>query len=41
MDQALTPEERERFSGHLRTLVEEGKGVLRRAHAYLRAVKPS
>jgi arsenite methyltransferase len=41
MDQALTPEERERFSAHLRTLVEEGKGVLRMAYAYLRAVKPS
>jgi arsenite methyltransferase len=40
MDQALTPEERERFSAHLRTLVEEGKGVWRMAHAYLRAVKP-
>jgi arsenite methyltransferase len=40
MDQALTAEERERFSAHLRTLVEEGKGVWRMAHAYLRAVKP-
>jgi arsenite methyltransferase len=40
MDQALTPEERERFAAHLRTLVEEGKGVWRMAHAYLRAVKP-
>ena len=40
MDQALTPEERERFSAHLRTLVEEGKGVWRMAHAYLRAVRP-
>jgi len=40
MDQALTSEERERFSAHLRTLVEEGKGVWRMAHAYLRAVKP-
>jgi SAM-dependent methyltransferase len=40
MDQALTPEERERFSAHLRALVEEGKGVWRMAHAYLRAVKP-
>jgi arsenite methyltransferase len=39
MDQALTPEERERFAAHLRTLVEEGKGVWRMAHAYLRAVK--
>ena len=40
MDQALAPEERERFAAHLRTLVEEGKGVWRMAHAYLRAVKP-
>ena len=41
MDQALTPEERERLSVHLRVVVEEGKGVWRMAHAYLRAVKPS
>jgi arsenite methyltransferase len=40
IDQALTPEERERFTRHLRPLVEEGKGVWRMAHAYLRAVKP-
>jgi hypothetical protein len=40
MDEALTPEERERFSAHLRVMVEEGKGVWRMAHAYLRAVKP-
>jgi ubiquinone/menaquinone biosynthesis C-methylase UbiE len=40
MDEALTPEERERFSAHLRRLVEEGNGVWRMAHAYLRAVKP-
>jgi arsenite methyltransferase len=40
MDQALTPEERERFSAHLRRLVEDGKGVWRMAHAYLRGVKP-
>jgi ubiquinone/menaquinone biosynthesis C-methylase UbiE len=40
MDQALTAEERERFAAHLRTQVEEGKGVWRMAHAYLRAVKP-
>jgi SAM-dependent methyltransferase len=40
MDQALTPEERERFAAHLRDVVEEGKGVWRMAHAYLRAVKP-
>jgi arsenite methyltransferase len=41
MDQALTQEERERFSAHLRTVVEEGKGVWRMASAYLRAIKPS
>lgn len=40
MDRALTPEERERFSTHLRTLVEEGNGVWRMAHAFLKAVKP-
>src|SRR5439155_19290335 len=40
MDQALTPEERERFAAHLRPLVEEGKGVWRMAYAYLRAEKP-
>ena len=40
IDQALTPDERERFIEHLRPLVEEGKGVWRMAQAYLRAVKP-
>jgi arsenite methyltransferase len=40
MDQALTSEERERFTEHLRPLVEEGKGVWRIAQAYLKAVKP-
>jgi arsenite methyltransferase len=40
MDQALTPEERERFADHLRPLVEEGRGVWRMAHAFLTAVKP-
>ncbi len=40
IDQALTPEERERFIEHLRPLVEEGKGVSRMAQAYLKAVKP-
>ena len=40
MDQALAPEEREQFADHLRPLVEEGRGVWRMAHAYLRAVKP-
>jgi hypothetical protein len=37
----LTSEERERFAAHLRTVVEEGKGVWRMAHAYLRAEKPT
>jgi arsenite methyltransferase len=41
IDQALTPEERERFTEHLRPLVEEGRGVWRMAQAYLRAVRPS
>jgi hypothetical protein len=40
IDQALTPEERERFVEHLRPLVEEGKGIWRMAQAYLRAQKP-
>jgi ubiquinone/menaquinone biosynthesis C-methylase UbiE len=40
MEQALTPEERERFSDHLRPLVEEGGGVWRMGEAYLTAVKP-
>ena len=39
MDRALTPEEREQFSEHLRPLVEQGKGVWRMAQAYLTAVK--
>lgn len=41
IDEALTPEERERFTEHLRPLVEEGRGVWRMAQAYVRAVKPS
>jgi arsenite methyltransferase len=40
MDQALTPDERERFANHLRPLVEQGRGVWRMAHAFLTAVKP-
>ena len=40
MQQALTPEEQERFIGHLRPLVEEGDGVQRMATAYLYAAKP-
>jgi arsenite methyltransferase len=40
IDAALTPEERERVTEHLRPLVEEGKGVWRMAHALLTATKP-
>jgi len=40
MDRALTPDERDRFAAHLRRVVEEGKGVWRMAHAYVRAEKP-
>ena len=40
MDAALTPEERERVTEHLRPLVEEGRGVWRMAHALLTATKP-
>jgi SAM-dependent methyltransferase len=40
MDQALTPEERERFADHLRPLVEAGEGTWRMAVAYLSATKP-
>ena len=40
MDRALSAEQRERFSRHLRPLVEEGKGVWRMAHAYLGAERP-
>jgi hypothetical protein len=39
MEQALTVEERERVTAHLRPLVEAGAGVRRMAHAYLRATK--
>lgn len=41
MDQVLTPDEQERFTAHLRPLVEEGRGVWRMALAYLIAVKPA
>jgi arsenite methyltransferase len=40
MERALTPEERERFRDHLRPLVEQGKGIWRMAHAFMKAVKP-
>jgi ubiquinone/menaquinone biosynthesis C-methylase UbiE len=39
MEQALTPAEVERFTGHLRPLVEAGQGVRRSALAYLWATK--
>jgi arsenite methyltransferase len=39
MDQALTPEETQKFVNHLRPLVESGKGMRRSAVAYLWAVK--
>lgn len=41
MELALTLEERERFTEHLRPLVEEGTGVWRMASAFLVGVKPS
>jgi ubiquinone/menaquinone biosynthesis C-methylase UbiE len=40
MEQALTPEERERLVAELRPAVEEGRGVWRMGSAYLAAVKP-
>jgi arsenite methyltransferase len=40
MDWALTPDERERFSEHLRPLVEQGAGTWRMATAYVAATKP-
>lgn len=40
MDQALSRDEQERLTWHLRTLVEEGRGVWRMALAFLSAVKP-
>lgn len=39
MEQVLSPAEREAFVAHLRPLVEEGKGTLRSAVAYLWALK--
>jgi hypothetical protein len=41
MEQALTPEERQRVAAHLRPLVEAGRGTWRMAHAHLYAVKPA
>jgi arsenite methyltransferase len=40
IEQALTPDERDRFVEHLRPLVEQGKGVQRMATAFLSGVKP-
>lgn len=40
MDRALDPEERERFTEHLRPLVEQGAGTWRMASAYLTATRP-
>jgi arsenite methyltransferase len=39
LDEALTPDERERFTAHLRPLVETGEGVGRTAVAWVWAVK--
>jgi arsenite methyltransferase len=41
MDEALTPQERERLSDHLRPLVEAGRGVWRTGGAYVTGVKPA
>jgi arsenite methyltransferase len=41
LDEALTPDEKERFRTHLEPLVERGEGANRLALAYLRAVKLS
>ena len=40
MQQALTPDERDQLTAHLRPLVEEGRGTWRMATAYLYAIKP-
>jgi SAM-dependent methyltransferase len=40
MELALEPDERTRFTAHLRPLVEAGRGTWRMAHALLRADKP-
>jgi SAM-dependent methyltransferase len=39
MDEALSPDEREELTAHLRPLVEQGRGTWRMAHAYLWAEK--
>jgi hypothetical protein len=40
MQQALTPDEREQLTAHLRPLVENGRGTWRMATVYLYAIKP-
>jgi ubiquinone/menaquinone biosynthesis C-methylase UbiE len=40
MEQTLSGQERNRFTAHLRPLVENGNGVWRMGHAYLWAAKP-
>jgi hypothetical protein len=40
MEQALTPDERDRLVAHLRPQVEQGRGEWRMASAYLVASKP-
>lgn len=40
MNASLTPEERDRFTAHLKPLVESGIGTERRAFAFLTAEKP-
>jgi len=39
MNEALTPSERDRLAAYLRPLVETGKGISRRAFAFMSAVK--
>ena len=41
MNASLTPEERDRFTAHLKPLVESGTGTERRAFAYLTAERPA
>jgi arsenite methyltransferase len=41
MNASLTPAERDRFTAHLKPLVESGTGTQRRAFAYLSAEKPA
>ena len=41
MTAALTPAERNRFTAHLKPLVESGRGIERRAFAFVTARKPA